>query len=70
KFIKFINESLKYCKAIAADNEGRDFLDKSAAKDFMDDKAVFINREPKEFIAAIAKHRNWERSAKVADIAV
>ncbi|MGB3776649.1 MAG: catalase, partial [Leeuwenhoekiella sp.] len=33
KFIKFINESLKYCKAIAADNEGKELLDKSAVKD-------------------------------------
>nr|WP_241077815.1 catalase [Flavimarina sp. Hel_I_48] len=70
KFLKFVNETFKHCKAIAVDNEGKMLLKKSAVNDFKDDKAVFADAEPKAFIAAIAKHRNWDRSSKVEDIAV
>lgn len=46
KYLKFINEALKHCKAIAADNEGEDLLDKTYVKDFKDDKAICINGDP------------------------
>lgn len=58
---KFINEALKHCKAIAVDSEGEKLLEATYAKDFKNDKAVFINGEASGFIAAIAKHRNWKR---------
>ncbi len=70
KFIKFINETLKHCKAIAADNEGEQLLDKTYVADHKDDKAVFINSEVADFAQAIAQHRNWERMEKVASIPV
>jgi len=70
KFKKFINEALKHCKAIAADNEGVKLLDETFVKDFKDDKAVLINANPGEFIKAIAEHRNWNRMSKADGIPV
>lgn len=70
KFIKFINEALKHCKAICVDNEGQDLLNKTYASHFKEDKAIFINAHPEEFIKAIANHRNWDRmqGAKVIPV--
>lgn len=67
--IHFINEAYKHCKAIAAEAEAVDLLNKTAAgikiKDKTDKnllaKGVLTNRDPKEFIKAIAQHRFWER---------
>jgi len=67
--IHFINEAFKHCKAMAAEAEGVDLLIKTAAGIKMKDKTdknhlakgVLINRNPKEFIKAIAQHRFWER---------
>ncbi|MBA6316021.1 catalase [Cellulophaga baltica] len=70
KFTKFINEAFKHCKAIAVAHEGETLLDATAVVDFKNDAAVFINKDPKDFIAAIAKHRNWERMDVAAEIAV
>ena len=70
KFIKFINEALKHCKGIAVEKEGEMLLDKSFGKDFKEDKAILLNGKPKDFIDAIAKHRNWDRMDKVAHIPV
>ena len=61
KYIKFINEAFSHCKAIAVDGEGERLIDESALKEYKDDKALFINGKPKEFISAIAQHRNWDR---------
>ena len=61
KYKKFINEAFKHCKAIAADNEGEKLIDATFLADYKDDKAVLINIEPKNFIGAISKHRNWDR---------
>lgn len=70
KYKKFVNEALKHCKAIAADNEGEDFLDETYAKDFKKDAAILINKEPADFVEAISKHRNWDRMDKVDSIPV
>ena len=70
KYLKFINEALKHCKAIAADSEAVMLLDKTYVKDFKDDKAICINCDPKDFVKAIAKHRNWERMKKTDAIPV
>ena len=70
KFIKFINEAFKHCKAIAVDNEGEQILEQSAIKAYNEDKAIFINNDPSDFIKAIANHRNWERMDKTEDIPV
>ncbi|MEJ1222530.1 catalase [Sediminicola sp. 1XM1-17] len=70
KYIKFINEGLKHCKAIALDNEAEQLFDHSYGKEFKDDQAIFINGKPQDFINAIAKHRNWDRMDKVAHIPV
>ncbi|MFO7524913.1 MAG: catalase [Ignavibacteriaceae bacterium] len=67
--IHFINEAYKHCKAIAAEAEGVDLLNKTAAGIKMKDKTnknllakgVLTDRTPKEFIKAIAQHRFWER---------
>lgn len=68
KFTKFVNETFKHCKAIAVDGEAEKILDASAMSDFKDDDAIFINGKPKDFISAIAKHRNWERMENAAKI--
>lgn len=67
--INFVDEAYKHCKAIAADGEGAEMLNKTDAgikiKENADKnnpvKGVLINRNQKEFINAIAQHRFWER---------
>lgn len=61
KFIKFVTEAFKHCKAIAVDEEGEELIKNSFFKDYQKDEAVFVNKEPQAFIDAIAKHRNWKR---------
>ncbi len=70
KVFKFINESVKYCKAIAFDGEAEELLELSAARDFREDKAIFLNGTPAHFAKAIAQHRNWEREEKAKNIPV
>jgi catalase len=65
--IPFINDAYKHCKAIAADGTAVDFLQQTLiGKEGTADKnaaanGVLINRNAKEFIAAIAQHRFWQR---------
>lgn len=70
KFIKFINEAFMHCKAIAADGDGEDLINKTFVSDFKDDIAVLINQKAESFVNAIAKHRNWERMDNVKHIPV
>lgn len=70
KYVKFINEALKHCKAIAADNEGVELLDMTYVSKFKEDSAICLNAEPSQFITAIAKHRNWKRMKDVDKIPV
>lgn len=70
KFIKFLNEALKHCKAIAADTGAQNFLDKTYIPDFDGDKAIFIGKKPEDFIGAIAKHRNWDRMEQAMELPV
>jgi len=70
KFVKFINEAFKHCKAIAVDNEAEMLLEDSVVAKYKKDKAILINEKPKDFIAAIAKHRNWDRLEVADKIAV
>ncbi len=68
KYIKFINEGLKHCKAIAADGEAEQLLKETFVMDHKNDTAIFINGKPAEFKKAVAHHRNWAREDKVKDI--
>ncbi len=61
KFLKFLNEAFSHCKAIAFGKEAEDLLEATAFKDHTDDEALLMNKKPKDFISAIAKHRNWNR---------
>lgn len=70
KYIKFINEAIKHCKAIAADHEGEEMLNQTFAPAFKDDKAILINAAAQDFVDAIAKHRNWDRMYLAADLPV
>ena len=70
KFIKFVKEAFKHCKAIAVDNEGEKILEECQLEDFAEDKAILVNSAPKEFVAAIANHRNWERMEHVEKVPV
>ncbi|WP_107037803.1 catalase [Brumimicrobium mesophilum] len=70
KFVKFITEAFKHCKAISVDGEGEELLDDTIVSKHKDDKSIFINQKPNDFIDAIAKHRNWERMDIAAKIPV
>ncbi|MBP0903161.1 catalase [Mariniflexile gromovii] len=70
KFIKFINEAFKHCKAIAVDDEGEDLIKDTFVSKYREDAAVLINKDPKNFVNAIAKHRNWDRMEVVKNIPV
>lgn len=70
KFLKFINEALKHCKAIAADSDAKRLLDKTYVNDFKDDAAICIDSDPEDFVKAIAQHRNWERMEEANKIPV
>src|SRR5690606_3114730 len=61
KYIKFVNEAFKHCKAIAVDGEGAEFLNKTYAGKHTDDKAVLVNEKATAFKNAIQQHRNWDR---------
>ncbi len=70
KFIKFVAEAFKHCKAIAVDNEAIELVKTTKNIEYTDDKAFLIDKDPKEFISAIAKHRNWDREKAAKKIAV
>ena len=70
KYLKFVNETFKYCKAIAVDGEGEKVLDATYVKDHKDDKAIHINKKSSDFIKSIAKHRNWDRRSLTDKIPV
>ncbi|WP_378187813.1 catalase [Aquimarina sp. W85] len=70
KYIKFINEAFKHCKAIAADQEGEKLIDASFVSNYKNDNAVLINEDPKVFKKAIANHRNWERMTVTDEVPV
>ncbi len=70
KFIKFVTEAFKHCKAIAVDHEGIALIKASKYIEYENDAAFFIDAEAKEFIAAIAQHRNWDREKVAKNIPV
>ncbi len=70
KYIKFINETFKHCKAIAADGDGEKLIDVTFAKDHKGDAALHINEAPENFVNSIAKHRNWARREVAAQVPV
>ena len=59
--IHFVNEAYKHCKAIAADGDGVNLLNKSYAGDKPKDGGFLIDKPAKDFIKAIAQHRFWDR---------
>jgi len=69
KFLKFVNEAFKHCKAIAVDGEGEEIL-KACLFEPDGDEAIIIDKAPSTFIKAIAKHRNWERMDVAAKVPV
>ncbi len=62
KFKKFVDEAFMHCKAIAVDGAGVHLLDATHVGKYKnDDKAVFVDGTPQDFIKAIAQHRNYDR---------
>ncbi|NEW79636.1 MAG: catalase [Gelidibacter sp.] len=69
--IHFVNEAYKHCKAIAANGDGVNLLNKSEVKiknkdadknqNSITDMGLLIDKPSKDFIGAIAQHRFWER---------
>ncbi len=70
KVKKFILETFKHCKAIAADGAAVDFLRDTISIELKADKAIHLNAKPKEFVNSIAKHRNWAREEMAMQIPV
>ena len=70
KAIKFINETLKYCKAIAYSGEAEDLESVSYLNQFQQDDFIIKNGKPEEFAEKIAKHRNWKREKEASKIPV
>ena len=67
--IEFVNEAFRHCKAIAGSGEGVNFLkEQTYVGKAKDDKAVILSDNgadgaTKDFINAIAQHRNWDRES-------
>ena len=67
--IEFVNEAFRHCKAIAASGAGVNFLkEETYVSKAKDDKAVILSDNgadgaTKDFINAIAQHRNWDRES-------
>jgi len=59
--IHFVNEAFKHCKAVAANGNGVELLNKSHAANKTKDAGLIIDKPAKDFINAIAQHRFWER---------
>jgi catalase len=70
KVHKFVKETYKYCKAIAAHGKGVELLKANLNEGFEDDDAILIDGEPDAFISAIANHRSWKREAATKEMAV
>ena len=70
KYLKFINETFKYCKAIAVNDEGEELLNASFVVNFKEDKAIHVNDTASNFVSSIAKHRNWERRQHTNNVPV
>ena len=67
--IHFVDEAYKHCKAIAADGDGTELLKSTFAgmkTDFIKNNmpGIIINKDPKEFVKAISKHRFWDREIR------
>jgi catalase len=62
---QFVDEAYRHCKAIAGSGEGVDFIGDTFAGKAKSDEAVILEKDAgkaaKNFIKAIAKHRNWDR---------
>lgn len=70
KFLKFVKEAYKHCKAIAVEGDAKKLLDQAGIMEDKDDTALLIDESPDAFIKAIAKHRNWNRMPKAEKIAI
>ncbi len=62
----FVEEAFRHCKAIAATGEGVDFVGVTFAGKANNDAGVILSRNGvkgavRDFIKAIARHRNWDR---------
>ena len=70
--IHFLNEAYKHCKPIACDEASRKLLEATyffkGVNDDTTDKGLIVQSNlkklSKEFIAAIAQHRFWEREKR------
>jgi catalase len=61
----FVSEAFRHCKAIAATGEGIGFVGETFAGKAEDDEALILEKDAgkaaKNFVKAIAQHRNWNR---------
>ncbi len=65
--VDFVKDQFRHCKAILAVGAGRVLLEKAGLPLDGDDAALLVSRTAKggaitAFLAAIAKHRNWDRA--------
>jgi catalase len=68
--IHFIDEAYKHCKPIAVSKDGLDILNVTATANHLKSRnanlddpmnGVLVNKNPEDFIKAIAHHRFWDR---------
>ncbi len=67
KFLKFINEAYKHCKALAFDKDAEKLIELTYVEK-ENDKAVILGSKVDQFIDAISKHRNWDRMKKAEKV--
>jgi catalase len=66
--VEFVKDQYRHCKAILANGHGRVLLEKAMIPLDGDDAALLLadggdpNAGIEDFIAAIARHRNWDRA--------
>lgn len=66
--VEFVKDQYRHCKAILALGAGQALLEKAALPLNPDDPAVIVvpagkaGAGTKAFLAALAKHRNWDRA--------
>lgn len=56
-----LNETFKHCKAIAIEGNAKTLLKNTDIPADKADKALLVDKTPKDFVKAIASGRNWDR---------
>ncbi len=61
RYGEFLMDTYKHCKVISANGMAIDYMKKTLADIYKNDKGVIIDKPIKEFIEAVKQHRFWQR---------